>query len=98
MRREGRKALNFLPIVINFDHQLRDLTNGIRSSTMDTMDTKTAQMKIHVDTRKRLRLLAAMRGMTMMDVIDQLVSEALKAQEANAQSNADSLQQKSESR
>ena len=61
------------------------------------MDTKVIHIKIYADTRKKLKLLAAMREMTMMDVVDQLVSEALNAQVSNAQGNTDSLQQESES-
>lgn len=81
----------------NYSQLLWCLTKSILSVTMDTMDTKTSQMKIHANTRKKIKLLAAMRGMTMMDVVDQLVSEVLKAQEVNVKSHADSLQQKSKS-
>jgi len=45
------------------------------------MDTKTIHIKIKADTRKKLRLLAAMLDKTMMDVIDQLVREALEKQQ-----------------
>lgn len=65
--------------------------------TIHTMDTKAIHIKIYADTRKKLKLLAVMREMTMMDVADQLVSEALNAQVSNAQGNTDSLQQASES-
>jgi hypothetical protein len=62
---------------------------------MNIMDTKIAQMKIYAGTRKKLKLLAAMRDMTMMDVMDRLVTEALDRQAIYEQSNADSVQQES---
>lgn len=35
-------------------------------------------IKVHTDTRKKLKLLAALLDKSMMDMLDELVDEALK--------------------
>jgi hypothetical protein len=41
------------------------------------MNRETTTMKLYLDTRKKLRLLAALLDKSMMDVMDQLVDKAL---------------------
>jgi hypothetical protein len=51
------------------------------------MKKETTTMKLYLDTRKKLRLLAAMLDKSMMDVMDQLVEKALvETQRENSQS------------
>jgi len=47
------------------------------------MNTKLTTIKIYMDTRKKLKLLAALLDKSMVDVMEQLVSEALKKAQAN---------------
>lgn len=42
------------------------------------MNTKLTTIKIYMDTRKKLRLLAALLDKSMVDVMEQVVDEALK--------------------
>ena len=42
------------------------------------MNKEHVNLKVTVDTRKKLKLLAVLLGKSMMDVIDQLASEALE--------------------
>lgn len=48
------------------------------------MDTNTVHIKITADTRKKLRLLAALMDKTIMEIVEQLASEALKKAQENA--------------
>ena len=51
------------------------------------MNKETTTMKLYLETRKKLRLLAAMLDKSMMDVMDQLVEKALiEAQDEDSQS------------
>lgn len=45
---------------------------------MYSMDTKIVHIKVAIETRKKLRLLAAMLDKTIIEVAEQLASEALK--------------------
>ena len=56
------------------------LTNGGHYDTMTTMNTELKHIKITADSHKKLRLLAAITGKTMMGVIEQLVNRALEEQ------------------
>jgi hypothetical protein len=56
-----------------------DLQRGCKSGTITAMNTT---IKIRDDTRKKLRLLAALLDKSMIDVIDGLVDEALKKVQA----------------
>ena len=49
------------------------------------METEITTIKVTVGTRKKLRLLAAMTDKTIIEVVEQLASEALEKQ-----TNADS--------
>ena len=49
------------------------------------METEITAIKIRVGIRKKLKLLAVLTNRTMMDVVEQLVDEAL-AKHANSQS------------
>jgi hypothetical protein len=57
-----------------------DLANGCNGGIITTMNTT---IKIRDDTRKKLRLLAAMLDKSMIDVMDSLVDEALKKVQAS---------------
>jgi len=52
------------------------------------MNTKLTTIKIYMDTRKKLRLLAALLDKSMVDVLEQLVSEALKKTQNDANSES----------
>ena len=47
------------------------------------MDTEITTIKVTVGTRKKLRLLAAMMDKTIIEIVEQLASEALKKAQAN---------------
>lgn len=54
-----------------------DLLTVETSSTIVTMKPVTT-LKVWVDTRKKLRLIAAMTDVTIMEVVDQLATAELK--------------------
>jgi len=47
------------------------------------MNTELTTIKIYMDTRKKLKLLAALLDKSMVDVMEQLVTEALKKAKSN---------------
>lgn len=53
---------------------------------MGTMEAEITAIKLRVGIRKKLKLLAVLTNRTMMDVVEQLVDEALeKLQHGNSQ-------------
>lgn len=54
-----------------------DLLTKVTSGTIVTMKPVTT-LKVWVDTRKKLRLIAAMTDVTIMEVVDQLATSELK--------------------
>ena len=56
---------------------------------MVTMENEITTIKVTVGTRKKLRLLAAMMDKTIIEIVDQLASEALAKQ---TNENSESLQ------
>jgi phenylpyruvate tautomerase PptA (4-oxalocrotonate tautomerase family) len=53
------------------------------------MDTETVNIKTTADTRRKLKLLAALLDKNMMETLDQLVTEALAK---HSHANPESLQ------
>ena len=52
------------------------------------METKITTIKVTVGARKKLRLLAAMTDKTIIEIVDQLATEALEKQQQNADSKS----------
>jgi len=61
----------------------------MNSGNIHIMNREHVNLKVTVDTRKKLKLLAVLLGKSMMDVIDQLATEALAKQ---TNENSESLQ------
>jgi len=53
---------------------------------MHSMDTDITTIKLHIGTRKKLKLLAAMMDKTVIDLVEQLADEALKKVQASGNS------------
>ena len=64
------------------------LTRSAHSDKITTMDTELKHIKITADTHKKLKILAALMGKTMMEILEQLVSEALKKAKENVDSES----------
>ena|GEM_PF-2125646 len=61
-----------------------DLTFYIHNVKMNTMNTEMVNIRATADTRRKLKLLAAMLGKNMMETLVKLIDEALEKQKQNA--------------